>query len=316
MRVVEPKAILLPNYEIGGESKRIELIARTCYKSEDKICEGSDVVMLKNLCTRKHYAMLEHASAIFEVNQILYISIRNYIESIRRSTGYSSYLRLTWRERCIVSGNLRAWLEFLKYVNILKYKFDSSIINSLHEIPVVFDVIADIFKSEDLEDFESKRLSVKDLNSYEEKYHYDRSVKFICDRGVSHELVRHRPASFAQESTRYCNYAKDKYDNQITVIRPFFFEEGSEKYRDWLSAMETSERLYLSLLDRGASPQEARTVLCNSLKTEVIVTTNMLEWKHIFDLRALGLTGAPHPQMLEVMEPLYKEFDFEQEEYV
>lgn len=139
--------------------------------------------------------------------------------------------------------------------------------------------------------------------------HASMSVLFIVDRGVSHEIVRHRIASFAQESTRYCNYAKDKFGNNITVIRPFFFhKEGREKDIDaWNAAMLEAEEQYLNLIANGASPQEARSVLPNSLKTEIVMTANMREWRHFFKLRAAGVTGKPHPQMLEVAVPLLKE---------
>lgn len=131
------------------------------------------------------------------------------------------------------------------------------------------------------------------------------TVKFIVDRGVSHELVRHRVASFAQESTRYCNYASDKFGNELTFIKPPFFRENSIEYNAWYSAMECAENSYMYMLGRGVAPQSARTVLPNSVKTEVVMTANMREWRHFFRLRAAGETGAPHPQMLEVAVPLF-----------
>lgn len=136
--------------------------------------------------------------------------------------------------------------------------------------------------------------------------HFSFSVKFIVDRGVSHELVRHRVASFAQESTRYCNYG---HEGEITVIEPCFWSWSKDgiKYNEWLSACEMAESYYLSLLETGATPQEARAVLPNSLKTEVVMTANLREWRHFFSLRACGSTGKPHPQMLEVAVPLLKE---------
>lgn len=136
--------------------------------------------------------------------------------------------------------------------------------------------------------------------------HFSFSVKFIVDRGVSHELVRHRVASFAQESTRYCNYG---HEGEITVIEPCFWSWSKDgiKYNEWLSACEMAESYYLSLLEMGATPQEARAVLPNSLKTEVVMTANLREWRYFFSLRACGSTGKPHPQMLEVAVPLLKE---------
>ena len=132
------------------------------------------------------------------------------------------------------------------------------------------------------------------------------TVIFTVDRGVSHELVRHRIASFAQESTRYCNYSKDKFGNELTFIKPCFWEEGSDHYNEWLTAMQIAETTYLNMIKEGVPPEQARAVLPNSLKTEIVVTANMREWRNIFKLRAAGITGKPHPQMLEVMVPLLK----------
>ena len=139
--------------------------------------------------------------------------------------------------------------------------------------------------------------------------HLTHTVLFVCDRGVSHELVRHRPCSFAQESTRYCNYGNDKHGNQITVIEPFFYAEpGREKeYEIWKKSCEVAEKSYMDLLAIKRSPQEARSVLPNSLKTEIIMTATEDEWQHIINLRAIGTTGAPHPQMKEIMLPWAKE---------
>lgn len=128
------------------------------------------------------------------------------------------------------------------------------------------------------------------------------SLVFTCDRGVTHEMVRHRLFSFCQESTRYCNYSQDKFGNEITVIKPLFFEEGSEMYHNWLKACSFAEGTYFSLLSSGASPQEARSVLPNSLKTTIVVSGNPREWRHFFNLRKFGRTGAPHPQMKQVAD--------------
>lgn len=135
------------------------------------------------------------------------------------------------------------------------------------------------------------------------------TVRIICDRGVSHEIVRHRIASYSQESTRYCNYSDNKFGRQITVIEPFFWrmsdEKSSKKYNIWKKAMLAAEKAYLELIDEGATPQEARSVLPNSLKTEIVVTMNMREWRHFFKLRT---SKAAHPQMREIACPLLDEF--------
>lgn len=127
------------------------------------------------------------------------------------------------------------------------------------------------------------------------------SVKIICDRGVSHEIVRHRIASYSQESTRYCNYSKDRFGGELTVIAPHFWEEDSDEYATWYAAMEAAERAYNSLVLSGAKPEEARTVLPNSLKTEIVVTMNLREWRHFFKLRA---HSSAHPQIREIAIPL------------
>jgi len=127
------------------------------------------------------------------------------------------------------------------------------------------------------------------------------SIKFICDRGVSHEIVRHRLFSFAQESTRYCNYEKQ---NEITVIKPIFYDEGRQDYELWRTSCIVCEDTYLTLIKLGASPQEARSVLPNSLKTEIVVTGNIREWRHFFKLR---LPRTAHPQMRQVARMAFDE---------
>lgn len=135
--------------------------------------------------------------------------------------------------------------------------------------------------------------------------HYSLSVRVICDRGVTHEIVRHRLASFAQESTRYCNYSKDKHDSQITVIKPLFWPEGDPRLGIWRKAMADAESYYMDLLAAGATAQEARSVLPNSLKTEIVITANLREWRHFFRMRA---AATAHPQMQEIARPLLAEF--------
>lgn len=127
------------------------------------------------------------------------------------------------------------------------------------------------------------------------------SIKFICDRGVSHELVRHRIMSFAQESTRYCNYSKGKF-GEIVVIDPFWIK-NQYVYDLWYDTCTKAERTYMELLSIGWTPQQARIVLPNSLKTEIVMTGNYREWRHFFELRACDKHGVAHPQMHEVAVP-------------
>ena len=142
--------------------------------------------------------------------------------------------------------------------------------------------------------------------------HENVTVRFVCDRGVTHEIVRHRIASYSQESTRYCNYSGDKFDNQITVIdlaSGFQYDLSKEndkaKYEVWTKAMENAEQSYFRMLELGATPQEARSVLPNSLKTEIVVTMNLRSWRNFFRLR---VDSHAHPQMREVATMLYEEF--------
>ena len=142
--------------------------------------------------------------------------------------------------------------------------------------------------------------------------HENVTVRLICDRGVTHEIVRHRIASYSQESTRYCNYSRDKFDNQITVIdlaSGFEYdltkENDKAKYDVWCQAMESAEKAYFRMLELGATPQEARSVLPNSLKTEIVVTMNLRSWRNFFRLR---VDSHAHPQMREVATMVYEEF--------
>ena len=141
--------------------------------------------------------------------------------------------------------------------------------------------------------------------------HESVTVRFIIDKGVSHELVRHRLASFAQESTRYCNYSSDKFNSELTFIKPCFLDENTEGFKVWKNVMETAEIIYKGLTKKGLTTEQARIVLPASLKTEVVMTANLREWRHFFKLRAVGTTGRPHPQMSEVTIPLLKEFQMQ-----
>lgn len=137
--------------------------------------------------------------------------------------------------------------------------------------------------------------------------HASITIKFVVDRGISHEIVRHRMASFAQESQRYCNYSKDEFGKEITFIIPDFLDYKSEGWNVWKNTMQEAEKTYFKMLELGFSPQEAKAVLPNSTKTEIIMTANLREWRHFFKLRAADATGAAHPQMKEVTIPLLAE---------
>jgi thymidylate synthase (FAD) len=164
------------------------------------------------------------------------------------------------------------------------------------------------YKSEEkiTEDSSSSFIKMIIKNGHESVLEHEKvTVRVICDRGVSHEIVRHRIASYSQESTRYCNYQNNKFGNEITIIEPFFWPPESEKYKIWEVAIKSTENAYLKLVELGASPQEARSVLPNSLKTEIVMTMNLREWRHFFKLRT---SKAAHPQMREITCPLLVEF--------
>ena len=167
------------------------------------------------------------------------------------------------------------------------------------------------YKSEDKITEDSYKAAVRDLieRGHDAMLeHGSIGVIVTCDRGVSHEIVRHRLASYAQESTRYCNYGKEKFGNEITVIEPCFFIFGTCAYDEWQRGCEAAEKAYFALLELGRSPQEARDVLPNSTKTEIVITMNPREWRHFFKLRACGKSGKPHPQMLEIAVPMLNAF--------
>jgi len=179
------------------------------------------------------------------------------------------------------------------------------------------------YKSEDNITADSAEKFVKMLidRGHESVLEHEKiSVLFVCDRGVSHEIVRHRLSSFSQESTRYCNYSKDKFENKITFIQPLWISDeqialvqimNESNYSKidtavitWFVSIHESEQAYNLLIKRGWLPQQARSVLPNSLKTEIVVTANIREWRTIFKQRT---AAAAHPQMRELMCPLLDE---------
>ena len=164
------------------------------------------------------------------------------------------------------------------------------------------------YKSEDKITEDSAKVFIKNILARKHEAvleHFNITVKFICDRGVTHEIVRHRLASYCQESTRYCNYSKDKYNNEITVIEPCYLTPKTSSYEVWENACKTAETAYFDMLNEGCTPQEARAVLPNSLKTELVMTANIREWRHFLKLRT---SKAAHPQMRLIAKMLLDKF--------
>ena len=280
----------------------IEKVGRTCYKSEDKITEDSAAKFVGNLIKRGHEAMIEHWSLICKHDVLSAVSISHdynkllYSDNTADSQRLRPYLRFTNSYRNIVSGNIRAWRDFVKAC-VENFGYIPQYMHGLiRNYPLFFpeyqEYVPPIINNNIL-----MPISVSELTESERRVHQDITVKFICDRGVSHEIVRHRVASFAQESTRYCNYSQDKFGSEITVIRPSWCSEDDDKYEEWFGGCCTAESAYFSMLDKGATPQEARSVLPNSLKTEIIVTMNLDNWKRFFELRC---PANAHPDMREV----------------
>lgn len=267
---------------LEGVYKQIERVGRVCYKSEDKITEGSAKPFVDRMIKSGHGAMLEHGTVYLFCPTEEYVDSNGDVQYYNPLEKYqnNNYSALVdSNEGIYVTTNLRVLVEN-GWMSDLQYLCEPT-------------------------EFHEKRIT----------------VHFVCDRGVSHEFVRHRVMSFAQESTRYCNYSKDKFDNQVTFVIPNWCNsliEGSEqKYftfeinRDeivFMDALQNAQNSYLSLLKLGWKPQEARAILPNSLKTELVVTGFTSDWNHFFDLRARGTTGAPHPQAKELAEPLMREF--------
>lgn len=286
--------------------KKIEMVARVCYKSEGKVKEGSAEKLVSGLIKRGHGAMLEHASFCFLMDLYTYRWFIDHIGDLENTTNFKSYLSISSYGRYVISGNVRAWREFFAACLSRYYNLPKFIEPFINCNPVLFpEFIEDVRFV-----YEYGTLTVLNddqLTPQEKLKHQRMTVKFTVDRGISHEIVRHRPSSFGQESTRYCNYIKDDFGGEIAVIKPFFLEEGTDGWNHWKTGCEEAEKAYFNLLNWGCTAQEARIVLPTGLKTEIVMTATLSEWVHFFNLRALGTTGAPHPQIKEVALPLLKE---------
>ena len=307
MKIIDAGYSIYPFAKSTDMVKRIEEIARVCYKSEDKITEVSAERMVNALVTNKHYAMLEHGYIVMELFKYGYLYINSLLQHIKDTTGKVPKLNVTsvnYSGRAIVSGNMRAWLELMEFCKEYDYPIEEDILKILlqKKYSPIFKEYIDCLTNHPAI---IRELEPEDLTDKEKMVHSYISVKFIVDRGISHEIVRHRDASFAQESTRYCNYGKD---GDVTFIRPCYFEEDTPEMDNWLDSCMRSEKDYLYFLETGRTPQEARGVLHTSVKTEVVMTATPMEWIHFCELRALGVTGKPHPQMEEVAIPLLANF--------
>ena len=299
-----------------GVLKFIERIGRTCYKSEDKITDESCVKFITMLKNRKHWAMLEHYIFTLAINEEIYysmLSAETGFDMFADSVDKRNYIRLSKcaapeaEYRYILSASATA-LNYLWDTQLHRGHTADNPIGAvfefmLREYPeLMMDPVPESKHGNPLTDLIHFIPNEKlwDYNNNTRSLHDWMSVKFITNRGISHELCRHRPVSFAQESTRYVNYNK----KGMQVIRPPFFEDDSTQYMIWLTAMEQTEEWYNNLLELGARPEQARDVLPNSLKTEVVMTARLGEWIHFFDMRA---DEAAHPEMRELAIPLLQD---------
>ena len=300
MKVIKPSVEIIEEMNI---LKKIELAGRVCYKSEGLIGEGSAEKFIKNIIKRGHESVIEHGSYIFEVDKPFFKFMLSKLRHLHLK-GYNLFIRCTNDIRPIISGNVRAWRDFFKACikedGKLPYFLILGTVDKRKDKEVLF---GEFYENHNFNGFCTFREITKyDLKTINEKLtHWDETARFICDRGVTHEIIRHRPASYSQESTRYCNYSKDDFGNEITVIEPCYLEPGTEGYNFWYNACSSAEDSYFSMLDWGCTSQEARAVLPNSLKTEIIMTANLTEWNHFFKLRT---SAAAHPQMREVANML------------
>lgn len=273
--------LVKPSFEIWNQPaglegiyKQIEKVGRVCYKSENKITEDSAKPFVDRMIKSGHGAMLEHGTVYLKV-----------------PTKYVSYNPAHEETVKVLSWKIKKYLDN-QFCCVNLYA-DYTYITTNLRVLVENNWLDDLKYLCEPTEYHEKRIT----------------VHFVCDRGVSHEFVRHRVFSFAQESTRYCNYSKSKFGEELTFIEPCW--SMKELDRDiFISHLSDAESHYMALLHAGWTPQQARAVLPNSLKTELVVTGFISDWNHFFSLRTsiIAETGKPHPQASELADPLMKEF--------
>ena len=254
---------------IRGIYQHIEKCGRTCYKSEDKITEDSAMKFFQGLVNRKHFAMLEHGTVYFKFPFFPNYEVQEAISKVGNSN--YSFTKVGEDGYIYVTTNMRVLME---------------------KVPNMVDSL--------LYDYALEEAS----NNHIKKY----TAKFTISRGIANEFVRHRVFSFAQESTRYCNYSKDRFGGELTFIRPEWLKgEGIDLEAEsrWLNAMAMSEDYYFDLVNLGVKPQNARGVLPLDLKTELIMTGTTDQWEAFWDLRMREITGPAHPDAKAIAEDWY-----------
>ena len=306
MKVIAPYFEILEDLDTQGLALRIEACGRICYKSEDKITRESAEPFIRNIIKHGHNSVTEMA--------VLTLRVFYDTESIASQFFHlmPKFLHVDKLEKkeLLITGSVRAFRELYQANPTVKLvKAIAEYLGSRH--PLFYeDLLPDrgLMKQEGVQ---VEKIPLETVDAFPADLlakHRHVAVLFVVNRAITHEIVRHRPVSYLQESQRYCRYSQDKFGNEVTFIKPMFFKEGSDEYSLWEKAMQDTEKIYLKLLE-SSSPQAARTVLPNSCKTELITFANLLEWLHIFKLRT---SKGAEPSMREVMIPLLHEF---QEKY-
>jgi len=302
MRVIPPRYEILDDYFQNGQVlEQIERCGRVCYKSEDRITPESAIPFVKGIIKRGHESVIEMANFVLDVSSDSPQDFCRFFTVIPRFCQAS----MLSDRHFIISGNPRSFRDLAR-------KFpDISLVATIRKelekgFPIFFQ---DIETSSSVPDSKIavRVLSPGEIDSLRPDLlvrHRAVLVHITVNRAVTHELVRHRVASYLQESQRYCRYGENRFGNEVTFIRPCFYREGSTEYRMWEHAMTEAERVYLKLLEKS-SPQAARTVLPNSCKTEIMVHATLEEWQHILRLRT---SRAADPSMREIMLMMLPEF--------
>ena len=302
MKVIAPYFEILEELDKQSLSVRIEGCGRICYKSEDKITPESAEPFIRTIIKHGHNSVTEMAVLTLRV---LYDTESIASQFFNLMPKFLMVDRVAKKE-LLITGSVRAFREMYQANPSIKMvKAITEYLGSRH--PLFYeDLIPErgLMKQEGVQVEKVPLEEVDSLPANLLAKHRHVAVLFVINRAITHEIVRHRPVSYLQESQRYCRYSQDKFGNEVTFIKPMFFKEGSKEYDLWEKAMLDTEKIYLKLLE-SSSPQAARTVLPNSCKTELITFANLLEWLHIFKLRT---SKGAEPSMREVMIPLLHKF--------
>lgn len=302
MKVIASSFEILDGLDRESLAVRIEACGRLCYKSEDKISAESAVPFIRTILKHGHNSVTEMGVLTLRVLFDSEVLASQLYQVMPRFL----HIDRIDKDEMLITGSVRSFREL--YMNNPGVKIIKAISAYLsRENPLFFEDMQPRHGWVPQDGVSVAKVALAEVDSFSPdrlaKHRYI-AVKFTVNRAVTHEIVRHRPCSYLQESQRYCRYSQDKFGNEVTFIKPIFFEKGSSEYQQWEKAMVDTEKIYLKLLETS-SPQAARTVLPNSCKTELITYANLLEWLHIFRLR---VTPPAEPSMREIMIPLYRKF--------